>query len=408
MDAAMTGTDQREAAPATPPGEGVREFRVLFVCHSAAIGGSELYLEQMARRMAREAVVRVVCRTDPVMDRWADRLTEAGATLIRLDLRRLADLRRLRQEIGWATVVHLTLANRAGAYQVLVVLASRFGRKPLVCTHQLARETESLPLGVIGRRFRALALRSVYGSASRHIAVSAEGRGLLAARAGLDPARTVQIGNGVDLERFVPATGEERQSVRHRLLGECGAAADVVCCTVARLSAQKGLDVLVRAAAILEQRHGRRAARFVIVGDGELRAALERQIADLGVGDSVLLIGGRPPDEIPAWLAAADVFVLPSHYEGLSLAVMEAMASRLPVVITQVSGSAELVPTADDGRIVPAGDADALASAIDELVADPGLRERLGRNAYVRAQRFSWDECFARTSALLHEVAIEV
>jgi glycosyltransferase involved in cell wall biosynthesis len=402
----MTGTDQGRLRTAAPHGEREQALRALFVCHSAEIGGSELYAEQMAGRMAREAAVRVVCRPDPVMDDWAERLAEAGATVIRLDPRGPAALRRLREEIRWASVVHLTLANRVGAYQVIVVLACRLGRTPLVCTHQLAREAESLPLGALGRHFRSLALASVYRSASRHIAVSAEGRRLLAMRAGLDPARTVQIGNGVDLARFGPADAGERRSLRRRLLGERDAG-QVICCTVARLSSQKGLDVLVRAAAILEARHGSPAARFLIVGDGELRAQLDRQIAELEVGGSVKLVGGRPPDEIPGWLAAADIFVLPSHYEGLSLAAMEAMASGLPVIITNVSGSAELVPTPDDGRVVPAGDADALANAIDELVADAGLRQRLGANAHARAQRFSWDECFARTSALLRQVAIE-
>jgi glycosyltransferase involved in cell wall biosynthesis len=379
-------------------------MKILFICHSRAVGGSELYLEQIATRAGREADVRVVCRPDPVLDEWAGRLAAAGVEVVRLDLRGPGSALRLRRAVRWASVVHLTLANRAGAYQVLSVLACRLERRPLVCTHQLARETEDLPFGGLGRRFRALVLSAVYGSASRHIAVSAEGRHLLSTRVGLDPRRTVQIGNGVDVHRFVPPSDETRRTLRRRLLGD-GAHEVPICCTVARLTAQKGLDVLVEAAAILRERRGGPPARFLVVGDGELRETLERRIAELGVSDTVELVGPRPPEEIPGWLAIADVFVLPSHYEGLSLAVMEAMATGLPVVISRVSGSAELVPTADDGRIVPPGDAACLADAVGELLADAGLRETLGQRAHLRAQAFSWEACFARTAAVLREVA---
>jgi glycosyltransferase involved in cell wall biosynthesis len=380
-------------------------LRILFICHSRAIGGAELQLEQIARRAAREAPVRVVCRPDPALDEWAGRLEAAGADVVRLDPRGPRSVQRLRRAVRWASVVHLTLANRVGWYQVLSVLACRLERRPLVCTHHLARETEDLPLGGLGRRFRALALSSVYGYASRHIAVSAEGRRLLTARAGLDPRRTLQIGNGVDVDRFLPASAETRRSLRRQLMGD-GAPDGAICCTVARLSAQKGLDVLVDAAAILRGRRGEPPARFLVVGDGELREPIERRIAQLGVSDTVELVGAQPPEAIPSWLASADIFVLPSHYEGLSLAVMEAMASGLPVVITQVSGSAELVPTPDDGRVVRPGDAESLADAIEELLADPDLRAALGRRAHERAQAFSWEACFARTAAVLREVAI--
>ena len=378
--------------------------RVLFVCHSRAIGGSELYLEEIARRMADRAEVRVVCRPDGVLDEWAARLEAAGPTVARLDPRRPEGWRRLLAAVRWASVVHLTLANRVGAYQVATTLACRVGRRPLVCTHQLARATEDLPLGWLGRRFRAAALRGVYGYASRNIAVSEEGRRLLTARAGLDARRTVRIGNGVDVERFAPVPCDARRALRRRLLDDRPDDRPI-CCTVARLSAQKGLDVLVEAAAILRRRQGRPPARFVVVGDGELREPLERRIHERGVEDAVELLGARPPDEVAGWLAAADVFVLPSRYEGLSLAVMEAMACGLPVVVSDVSGSAELVPTAEDGRVVPADDPAALADAGEELLADAGLRRHMGERARTRAERHSWEECFARTAAVLDEAA---
>jgi glycosyltransferase involved in cell wall biosynthesis len=269
--------------------------------------------------------------------------------------------------------------------------------------HQLAREADDF--GSLSRRFRALALGAVYGYARRHVAVSAEGRRLLPGRAGLDAARVVQISNGVDLGRFAPAAPAERAELRRRLLGDDGG---VACCTVARLSRQKGLDVLIQAAARLRDAGPEALPRFFVIGDGELRDELERLVADLGLEGVVRLVGPTPPDEVPAWLAAGDVFVLPSHFEGMSLAVMEAMASGLPVVVTRVSGSAELVPDDDHGRVVAPGDAGALAAAIRELASDAALRWRLGERAAEHVRGFSWDACFIDTAALLREVATTV
>jgi glycosyltransferase involved in cell wall biosynthesis len=396
----LTTVDAPDAGESAWPGD----LRVLFICHSKAVGGSELYCEELATRMARRANVRVICQPDGAMDDWARRIHAAGVTVARTDPSTPAGFAALRRAIRWASVVHLTLANRVGGYQVLVVLACRLERRPLICTHQLARETDDLPFGPLGRRFRTLALRTVYRRADRHIAVSAEGLGLLSTRVGLDPQRTVEINNGVDLARFHPLLGEERARLRRSMAGDA-AERLVISCTVARLSAQKGLEVLVEAAGRLREKAGLPAICFVVVGDGELRDQLLQQVAELGLEDTVRLVGARPPDEIPGWLAAADMFVLPSRYEGMSIAVMEAMASGLPVVATEVSGTAELIPDPDHGLVVPVGDAGALTAAIEELLTDPELRRRIGERGALRVQRFSWESVFARTARLLEETA---
>jgi glycosyltransferase involved in cell wall biosynthesis len=97
--------------------------------------------------------------------------------------------------------------------------------------------------------------------------------------------------------------------------------------------------------------------------------------------------------------------MLPSHYEGMSLAVLEAMATGLPVVVSRVSGTAELVPDAEHGSVVEPGDAEGLADAVIALLGDPERRRRMGERAGEHARSFSWDACFAKTGALLREVA---
>jgi glycosyltransferase involved in cell wall biosynthesis len=167
--------------------------------------------------------------------------------------------------------------------------------------------------------------------------------------------------------------------------------------TVARLHAQKGLDVLLQAASHVPD------AQFVVAGDGPLRGRLRSQADELGLEDRLAFLGQR--EDIPRLLAASDVFVLPSLYEGTSLAVLEAMAAGRPVVSSRIGGTDELVVDGESGVLVPAGDADALAAAIRRLLADPALRARIGTAARQRAESlFCAAPTVARVTGVYEEV----
>jgi glycogen synthase len=137
----------------------------------------------------------------------------------------------------------------------------------------------------------------------------------------------------------------------------------------------------------------RRAAAVVLVGDGPLRPALERQAARLGPG-RVRFQGFVPHAEVPAWLAAADVLVLPSVYEELGSVLLEAMAAGLPVVASEVGGIPDALGPA--GLLVPPGDPAALAAAVDQVLEDPALAAELARAARRRAAACSWDTLAGR------------
>ena len=140
--------------------------------------------------------------------------------------------------------------------------------------------------------------------------------------------------------------------------------------TVARLDGQKGITHLLDAAAAVPH------ASFAIAGEGANRAALEQRAATLGVSDRVRFLGHR--HDVPALLAAADLFVLPSLYEGLPLAVLEAMAAGVPVIATAIGGTDEVVRDGETGTLVPAANSEALGAAIARALAD---RERASRLA---------------------------
>lgn len=209
-------------------------------------------------------------------------------------------------------------------------------------------------------------------------------------------ARWAVVRNGVDLARFTPAA--DRGAVRAALpaLSDAGPGTPLVVC-VGRLCPQKGQDVLLRAwpavaAAVPE-------ARLVLVGDGPDR---RRLLLDAPPG---VLLAGAARDTVP-WYRAADVVVLPSRWEGMALAPLEAMACGRPVVATHVSGAHEALHPADaDGCVVPVDDAAALSAALLRLLADRTLLTAASLRALARArERHDVARAAAETAAVYRDV----
>ncbi len=187
-------------------------------------------------------------------------------------------------------------------------------------------------------------------------------------------ARTEVIPSGVDTSIFHPPPGS-RAELRARLGLPPG---HPVIGTVGRLEVRKGTDVLLEAAARL-WRNGLPELRLLVVGDGPLRDELPALAARLGIADRVLMLGDRA--DVSDVLGALDVFVLPSRTEGMSNALLEAMATALPVVATAVGGNPEVVTAETTGMLVPPDDSIAMADAVARLVASPQDAARLGAAA---------------------------
>jgi glycosyltransferase involved in cell wall biosynthesis len=159
--------------------------------------------------------------------------------------------------------------------------------------------------------------------------------------------------------------------------------ADLIVLTTGRLAPEKGLEYLIEAASLL--RCSRPAFRFVLAGDGPLRAQLEGLAESLGVSRRVEFLGYR--EDIPDLLAACDLVVLPSLREGLSIALLEAMAAGKPIVTTQIGSNMAVASQADMALLVPPGDPQVLCAAILRCGRDPALRSRLGTNARLLFER---------------------
>ena len=162
------------------------------------------------------------------------------------------------------------------------------------------------------------------------------------------------------------------------------AAADPVVVTIANLRATKDYPNLLRAAGTVARRVP--GVRFFAAGQGPLADELRAEAASLGLGATFTFLG-HVEDPLPL-LAAADVFVLASRHEGLSIALLEAMTAGLPVVVTTVGAAPSVVTEGREGVLVPSGDPDALADAIVALLADPARRQSMGAAAAARAEAF--------------------
>ncbi|MFJ6935529.1 glycosyltransferase [Streptomyces sp. NPDC101132] len=211
-------------------------------------------------------------------------------------------------------------------------------------------------------------------------------------------ARWAVIRNGVDLEHFGPREGEDKAAARAGLplLSRSAPQGPLVVC-VGRLCQQKGQDLLLKAWP--EVTATAATARLVLVGDGPDAARL-RHSAPSGV-----LFAGAAADIRP-WLRAADLVVLPSRWEGMALAPLEAMACGRPVVVSDVSGARESLPPGQAPLcLVPPEDPTALAKALGRLLSEPELLDELGRQAQEHARtEFDVRRTTAAVTGLYHEL----
>ena len=213
------------------------------------------------------------------------------------------------------------------------------------------------------------------------------------------PERYRLLRSGIDRRLYETAPGARESTRRELGYGE----ADVVVGTLACLKAQKAPLDFVAAAEAAGRADPR--LRFFIAGDGELRPEVERAIAERGLADRVRLLGWR--QDVPAVLAAMDVFALTSRFEGLPRAVLQAMAAGVPVVATAVGGTPEVVRDGVTGRLVPPGEPAAAARAIAELAADSdgrarcvaAARSRLGEEFDIRGMVAGLDRLYGELLA---------
>jgi glycosyltransferase involved in cell wall biosynthesis len=370
---------------------------LLFATDAETFGGAEGYLRTLLLHAdAQRFRLCLMLPPRPATQPLVDAANARGATVVPFEgghregfdpfliARAARVLRRLRPAI-----VHFVLpAPRRCAEVVIGAFLARVPAR--LATFQLVTPVPvfGAPIGAARALNRALQFRTL----THGIAVSRGNRRLLVEQYAFPPARLALIPNGVDTERFTARPPDP--AVRERW--GVPAAMPLVG-IVGRLSRQKGHRALFDAMPGVWRQHPN--THLAVVGVGELEAELRAYAAALDPHERIRFVGQQ--HDVPAALAALDVVALPSLYEGMPFALLEAMAIERAVLATAVDGTAELVHHGQSGLLVQPGDDAALAQGLVRLLGDEALRERLGRAARARVlAHYSQAGMLARTFAL--------
>jgi len=217
---------------------------------------------------------------------------------------------------------------------------------------------------------------------------------------------------GVDLAHFYPIAKDEAKEYIGRPLDPC------MLLYVGRVEPLKGIDTLIEALAMLKKRGSldERPFCLAIIG-GDPHASPEQMSAEmdrlkrlstaLGLEENVIFLGQRSQDSLPYYYSAAELVIVPSHYESFGMVALEAMACGTPVVASETGGLAFLVQDGETGFHVPAADPKALADRLLMLMQDPALRERLGRQASAYARGYDWSIIAEKVIELYNRVLSE-
>lgn len=341
-------------------------YRVMHLITRLPVGGAERLLAGVVSHLDRDRYESVVCC---IQDGGAvaDEIAASGIPVITLDLmghggfdRRVVPalcdiIRRERIDLIHSHLYHANLYGR--------LAASRAGIAAVASVHN-----------TYSRRkwYRHLINWWLARKCAAVIAVSADIRDDILQHDHVPSQKVIVVPNGIDMQRVV--SGLTRGEAKIRL----GYAADVFLLgCVGRLEEQKGHAFLITALSALRTMYPQ--LRLAIAGDGRKRQALGEMAAQMGVADIVQFLGTR--SDMADVLRAFDLYVMPSLWEGLSLAMLEAMAAELPVIISDVGGAAEVLGDDEFGIRVPPGDAEALALAIRQLIDSPSAREELATKA---------------------------
>lgn len=362
---------------------GPQKLCVLTVIDALRLAGAETVATRIALGLDRNHFESLICLTRPSLAQDVEAVRAQGVEVLELGRRSKVDVWR------WRPLVRLLYSGRVDVVHAHMIGSNLWtsllkppGRLPVLIAHEHSWSYEGALRHIVDRELIARCADAI-------VAVSPIDRMRMIELERIPPEKVVFIPNGIP-DRPV---GDGRQ-IRRELGLEVS---DPVVGTVCGLRPEKELETAIRALGQLAPRRPR--LRFVVVGDGPERGRLERLAAELGV--QTLFLGSRQNREVADLLAAMDVLVLSSRFEGTPLAVLEWMAAGKAIIASRVGGIPAMIEHGREGVLVPLRDYMAFAGEIARLLDDPLERRRLGEAAQ-RRQREEFR--FERTIALLESL----
>lgn len=362
-------------------------IRLLLVIDELDIGGTEQQIFELVKRIDRRKYLPMVCCFRP--GRIAKEIESLSVPVFTLRKQGKFDLSLL------ASLVKLMRRERIDLLQTYLFTANTWARLAAIIAKVPLIITSERNVNMWEERYKQVLGRVLDRWTQRTIANSNAVQDYLVRR-GITPQKITVISNGVDANRFaITDTPEAIKTefaipLHHQVVG-----------LIARLEPAKDVATFLRAAALVAQQ--RQDVSFLIVGDGSLRSHLEQQAHQLRLNGRVFFTG--PRRDVPRLLSVCNLSVLSSLKEGMSNTIMESMAAGKPMVATNVGGNAELIAHGETGLLTPTQDSAALAAAMQKILEDPALAERMGQQAKRRiAQLFSAESLVTRTEQLYDEL----
>lgn len=362
-------------------------IRLLIVIDELDIGGTEQQIFELVKRLDRQKYLPMVCCFRP--GRVAKEIEMLGVQVFRLRKKGKLDLSLL------FALVSLMRRQQIDLIQTYLFTANTWARLAAIIARVPLIITSERNVNMWEERYKQLLGRVLDYWTQRTIANSNAVQEYLVGK-GIAPQKIMVINNGVDSNRFALTDTPESVKIglaiptHHQVVG-----------LIARLEPAKDVATFLRAAALVAQQ--RQDVSFLIVGGGSLQDNLEREARQLQLDGRVFFTG--PRRDIPHLLSMCDISVLSSLKEGMSNTIMESMAAGKPIVATKVGGNAELIVDGETGFLTPTHDPSALATAIQKILDDPALAQRMGQQAKVRiAQLFSAESLVTRTEHLYDEL----
>jgi glycosyltransferase involved in cell wall biosynthesis len=359
---------------------GRRPLRVGLVIGQLTTGGAEGQLWLLCRGLDRARFTPVVYCLSDKTEPYGARIEATGTPVRIIAGSRLTRVRTLRR---WL------VADRIDLVHAWLFIANGFAwvanwstAQPLITSARNCKQQGRM-LNVLNRR--------AFQASSAIVVNSNDVGTYIADRYSAPQDRIRVIYNGVDTERFHPDSSADDEA--------SGIVGPIV--SIGRLVPQKNHELFLQAARQLSDEIS--AVRFVIVGDGPLRATLTERARALGIAERVSFVGERA--DVEDILRSASLLWLPSRTEGLANVVLEALASGVPTIATDVGGTCELIRTGVEGFVVPQEDAAAFAQRSRNILLDSSMRRRFRRAARARAEQFSIARMVAACAQLYGEVS---
>ncbi|MFA6305785.1 MAG: glycosyltransferase family 4 protein [Candidatus Gracilibacteria bacterium] len=351
--------------------------RILLYTDTPLAGGAEIQMFLLAKFLDKEKFTPIIAMSNnKPLDKLVENFDKEGIKVIRINAKNKHNpvhyfsLKRIIAEEK-IDILHLNLWNPASCRYGF--LAGKSAKTPMIVT-----EHDPFEITGIKNTFKKYGLKNI----SKIVSVSEENKKLLQKLFPPHKNKIEVIQNGIDIDWWQSQVLRFTESDKHEIKTEIFGAQDdtLIIISVAELHERKGLKYLIEATKSLSEKYPN--IKTVIVGEGPDRKNLERLIKDLKLENHVILLGRRK--EIPKLLKSSNIFVLPSRREAFGLVNLEAMITPLPVIASRTGGIPEIIKDGETGILVEPENEKELAQALEKLITNEALREKMAKNGFLR------------------------